>query len=94
MEEILEWLRKTMVKTHSSIPQEDIIIHYPSLESDLHIFRPPSSISHDSLYHESLDQSTSQARCVHSLDSQDASSNYGHVQGGIIAQQRSRKVKA
>lgn len=60
VEEICEWLRKTNVNTYSSILQEDITIHNSSLESDLHLYHPPSSTVHESQYHESLDESISQ----------------------------------
>lgn len=69
MEEFPKWLREPITKTHSSIPQEDITIHNSSLEVDLPLCHRRSFTSHDSLYHDSLDQSVSPARCVHSLDS-------------------------
>lgn len=86
MEEIPEWLRNPMVKNYPSIPEEDITIPNPSLESNLHLYHPPSSTSHDSLHHDSLERSTSQASCVNSLDSQAAGSSCSHVQGIIIIQ--------
>lgn len=85
-EEIPKWLRKPMVKTHPSILQEDITIHNVSPESNLHLYHPPSSASHESLHHDSLERSASQASCALSLDSQAASSSCGHVQGSLIIQ--------
>lgn len=41
MEEISEWLKKPITKTHSSIPQKDVTIHESSLESNPHLFNPP-----------------------------------------------------
>jgi len=55
MEEILEWLGKPMEKNHPSISQEKITIPNPSLESNLHLYYPPSYTSHDSLHHDSLE---------------------------------------
>lgn len=75
-----------MVKTHLSIMQEDITITNPSLETNLQLYHPPSSTSHYSLHHGSLERSTSQASCVHSLDSQATGSSYSHVQGSVIIQ--------
>lgn len=79
MEEILEWIRKPMVKTHSSILQKDITVHNPSLKADLPLCHPPSFTSHDS-----LDQSVSPASYAPSLDSQSAGSNCDQVQGSHI----------
>lgn len=86
MEEILEWLKKPMAKSHSSIQQDDIIVHNLSLDSYLHLCCPPSSTSDDFLYHDSLDQSTSPASYAHSHDSQVAGPNCGQVQGSLITQ--------
>jgi len=54
MEEVPEWLKKPTAKTHSSIPQEDIIIHNSGLEGYLPLFHPPFK-SYDPLYHDLLD---------------------------------------
>jgi len=91
MEEVLEWLSKPITKTHSSIPQEDVTVHNSSLEYDLHLCHPPSSTSHDSLYHDLLDQSTSLAICSHSLDSPAASLNCDQAQGSHITQVEEHK---
>lgn len=82
-----------MAKTHPSILQEDVTIHNPSLESNLHLCHPPSSISQDSLHHDTLEQSTSQASCVHSLDSQAYGSSCGHVKGSLIIQAEEQDVE-
>lgn len=37
MKELPEWLKKPIVKIHSSALQEDITIHNSSLEFDIHI---------------------------------------------------------
>ena len=63
MDKILEWLRKHTMKTHSSIPQEDIIVHNSSIESDMHLFHRLSSTSHESLYHDSLNHYYSIVSC-------------------------------
>lgn len=85
-DEIIEWLRNPMVKTHPSISQGDITVPNPSLESNINLFHPPSSTSHDSLHHDSLERSTSQVSCAKSLDYPNAGSSCSHVQGNIIIQ--------
>jgi len=40
MEEIPKWLQNPMVKNHPSIPQVDITIPNPSLESNMHFSHP------------------------------------------------------
>jgi len=91
MEEIAEWLRKPMAKTHSSILQENIILHNLSLKFDLHLCHTSSSISHDSLHHDLLEQSTSKASRAYSLYSQATRSNCSHVQGSLITQAEERE---
>lgn len=87
MDEILEWLKNTMAKIRSSITQEDIAIHIPSLESNLCLCYPPSSTSHDSLYHDSLDQYASQDSYTHCLDFEAAGFSSCHVQSNLIIQE-------
>lgn len=74
MEEIPEWIREAIAKTHSN-SQEDITVHNSSLKFDLPLYHPPTFTSHDSLYHDSLDQSISLAIWAHSLNSQVVGSN-------------------
>jgi len=84
VEEVREWLWNPIAKTYSSIPQEDVTIHNSSLEPYLHLCHPLLSIIHDSFYHDSLDQSTSLASCLHSLDSQDVGSYCDQAQSSHI----------
>jgi len=93
MKEVLEWLRKPIEKTHSSIPQEVINVHNSSLEFDLYLCHPPSSTSCDCLYHDSLDQSIPLASCSHSLDSQATGSICDQVQDRHITQAEEKKGK-
>ncbi len=90
MEEIPEWLGNPMEKSRPSITQEEITVPKPSLESNLHLCHPPSSTSHDSLHHDSLEKSTSQDSYAHSLDTQATSSSFSHVQGSLIIQVEER----
>lgn len=84
MEEIPEWLMKPMVKTNTSILQDDVTVHNSSLEYDLDFCFPLSSICHDSLYRDMLDQSTPPANFSHSLYFQSIGPNW--VQGSHITQ--------
>lgn len=68
MEKIPEWLMKPMVKTNSSILQDDITIHNYSLESDLDFCYPLSSTCHESLYRDPPDQPNPPSNFPHSLN--------------------------
>lgn len=77
MEEIPECLMKRTVKTHASILQDDVIVHKSSLKSNLDFcYHLSSTYRPNSLYHDPLDQSSTLAISLHSLDSQLASSNW------------------
>lgn len=71
---------KPMVKTHSSIPQDDVIVHKSGVESNLDFCCPISFTYPNSFYHEPLDQSASLASSSHSLYSQVIDLDYDLVQ--------------
>ncbi len=57
-----------MVKTNSSILQDDVAIHDSNLESNPDFYYPLSSTYHDSLYHGTPNQLTPLAIFLHSLN--------------------------
>lgn len=84
VEEILEWLMKPTMKTHSSILQEDVTLHNSNLKADLDFYYPLSSSHTNSLYHDWLDQFSSPASSPHSLYSQVVDLNCDQVQDNHI----------
>lgn len=75
-----------MVKTNSSIPEDDVTIHNSTLKSDTDFCYPLSSRCHDSLYHDHLDQSDPPISFSQSLDFRVASRTCDQVQGTHIMQ--------
>lgn len=92
MEETLEWFMEPRVKTNSSIPQDDLSIVNPNLESgstesitySRDTCHPLPYSCHDTLYLDLIDQSTPPTSYLDSLDFHVSCSNCFQVQDGHI----------
>jgi len=76
-----------MVKTNSSIPQDDLIVHNSSMNSCY----PLSSTCLDSLYSDPTDQLAPPVGLSQSLDFRVAGSNWNQVQGTHFTQEEEKE---
>jgi len=88
MEEIPEWIMKPMVKTNSSILQDDLTVHKSSLNSCY-----PLSLHALALYCDFPNQSTPPTSFSHSLDFRVAGSNCDKVQGNHFTQAQEQEYE-